>query len=312
MLAALIQMGLLIACGTFWAHFAPAHIPVMAHRRAITDIVFVILLPALVLDIIWQTPLGTSSIKIAVVAAGGIVIGLCLMWGVTRWLVLRKETTGALLLAAAFPNSTYLGLPVLSQAIGPESRAVVLQYDLFACTPILLTGGIMLAQRFSMIKNTAIHPLKGVLRVPPLWAVVAGVALNVSEIAQPEILHKSLSLLAGAVVPLMLIVLGMSIRWRSLHLRYFPRLLPVVLISLLLVPLGVNWLGGMMELGSSLRVMTSLIAAMPTMVFGIVICERYHLDVDIYAAAVTLTTLSALVTLPFWHYVLVDASLAHG
>jgi predicted permease len=35
-------------------------------------------------------------------------------------------------------------------------------------------------------------------------------------------------------------------------------------------------------------------------VFGIVICERYQLDSELYAAAVTLTTICSLITLPLW------------
>jgi len=46
--------------------------------------------------------------------------------------------------------------------------------------------------------------------------------------------------------------------------------------------------------------MLTLVAAMPTMVFGIVICERYKLDSELYAAAVTLTTIVSLITLPLW------------
>ncbi len=40
------------------------------------------------------------------------------------------------------------------------------------------------------------------------------------------------------------------------------------------------------------------------MVFGVVISERYQLDTTLYAAAVTLTTLLSLLTLPVWFYVL--------
>jgi predicted permease len=41
-------------------------------------------------------------------------------------------------------------------------------------------------------------------------------------------------------------------------------------------------------------------AAMPSMVIGIVLCDRYGLDTGLYAAAVTLTTLLSLFTLPVW------------
>ncbi|NIQ12640.1 MAG: AEC family transporter, partial [Gammaproteobacteria bacterium] len=39
---------------------------------------------------------------------------------------------------------------------------------------------------------------------------------------------------------------------------------------------------------------------MPSMVIGIVICDHYKLDTGIYAAAVTVTTLLSLISLPLW------------
>lgn len=299
MLVVLAQMSVLIACGTLWKVAAPAHISALAHRRALTDLVFYILLPALVLDVIWCTPLDSSSIQISFLASSGVMIGLGSMWLILRFLKASKGQQGALLLAAAFPNATYLGLPVLDQVLGSETRAVVLQYDLFACTPILLTFGMLLAQHYGNY-NTAAHPLRTLLRIPPLWAVAIGITLNLSGIEQPEILDFSLSMLAGGVVPLMLIVLGMSIRWQSLRLRYMRLLLPVVLISLIVIPFSIFSLSHVVGLNSELIIPVVLIAAMPSMLFGIVICERYGMDSELYAAAVTLTTICSVVTLPVW------------
>ncbi|NOQ82168.1 MAG: AEC family transporter [Methylophaga sp.] len=299
MITALIQMSLLIACGTLWKSHAPAHISSLAHRRALTDLVFYILLPALVLDVIWQAPLDSSSLQISFLATCGIAIGLFTMWLLLFLLKASKQQAGALLLAASFPNSTYLGLPVLDQVIGPHTHATVLQYDFFACTPILLSLGILLAHHYGSSK-TEVHPLRELVKIPALWAVSIGITLNLISIPQPEILHSGLSILAGAVVPLMLIVLGMSIRWRSLHLRFMPLLVPIVMISLILVPLCVFTMSRVIGFDSDLSIMVTLVGAMPTMVFGIVICERYQLDSELYAAAVTLTTISSLVTLPLW------------
>ena len=298
MITALIQMSLLIACGTLWKSHAPTHISSLAHRRALTDLVFYILLPALVLDVIWRAPLDSSSIKISFLATCGIFTGLILMWIILRLLKASKQQSGALLLAASFPNSTYLGLPVLDQVIGPHTRATVLQYDFFACTPILLSLGILLANHYGSNK-TEVHPLRELVKIPALWAVTLGITLNLTAIPQPDILHSGLSILSGAVVPLMLIVLGMSIRWSSLHLRFMPLLVPVALISLIVVPFSVFTMSQVINFDSDLSIMVTLIGAMPTMVFGIVICERYQLDSELYAAAVTLTTIMSLVTLPY-------------
>ena len=146
MFFALIQMALLIACGSIWKNMAPHHIPASAHRRALTDLVFYILLPAMVLDVIWQTDLNLSSIQISFLAITGVVTGLVVMFLALRFLQTESKQKGALLLAGSFPNATYLGLPVLDQVIGPSTRATVLQYDLFACTPVLLSFGMLLAR----------------------------------------------------------------------------------------------------------------------------------------------------------------------
>jgi len=94
----------------------------------------------------------------------------------------------------------------------------------------------------------------------------------------------------------------MSIRWHSLRLRFMGLLLPVALISLVLTPFCIFGLSQLIGLNKDLIIPVALITAMPTMVFGIVICERYGLDSELYAAAVTLTTICSLVTLPLWFH----------
>lgn len=297
----LAQMSLLILCGSLWRAYAPSHIPTSSHRRALTDLVFYILLPALVLDTIWRTPLNSSSLQISFLAICGLLIGVSLMWLAVRFLKTTKQQTGALLLAATFPNATYLGLPVLDQVLGSWSNSVALQYDLFACTPILLSLGILLASHYGN-QDVEVHPLKEILKVPPLWAVTLAITLNLLRIEQADLIHSGLSILAGGVVPLMLIVLGMSIRWNSLRIRLLPRLLPVIIITLLIVPSSVYLISHLINLNEQVITASVLIAGMPTMVFGIVICERYRLDSELYAAAVTLSTICSLITLPFWFH----------
>lgn len=303
MLTALIQMSLLIACGSLWKYYAPSHISPLTHRRALTDIVFYILLPAMVLNVIWDAPLNQSSLFISFLAACGVLSGLLVTWFILKGLNCSKEQRGVLLLASSFPNATYLGLPVLEQVIGPSARATVLQYDLFACTPILLSVGMLIARYYGDNK-TDVHPIKELVKVAPLWAVALGVTFNLGGLEQPSFIHNGLSTLSGAVVPLMLIVLGMSIQWKSIHIRFISLLLPIIATSLIIVPLVVLGLSHSIGLEIILINQVVIVAAMPTMIFGIVISERYHLDTELYAAAVTVTTLFSLITLPVWFYFL--------
>ncbi len=228
---------------------------------------------------------------------------MLLMWLCIKCMHLTRPQQGALLLAATFPNATYLGLPVTGQVLGDWTQVVVLKFDLFACTPVLLTVGILIAHRFGN-SQTKVHPLQALMRVPPLWALAVASCLNVTNIPQPELLAHALQTLSGGVVPLMLIALGMSIRWDTLQARFVPMLLPVCLIALVIAPLVALGVGRGLGLESGTLTAVVLLAAMPTMIFGIVICEQFSLDGALYASAVFITTILSIATLTVWFQVL--------
>lgn len=303
MFQVMLQMALLIMAGMLWQRWAPSHITALSHRRALTDLVFYVLLPALVLNILWQAPFDLSAVKIALTAVCRLTVAASCMWLVLQLLqrltTVNRAQQGALMLAATFPNATYLGLPVTSEVLGDWTHEIVLKFDLFACTPILLSLGMLIAQHFGHAEQRS-HPLKELMRVPPLWALLLAAILNLCHIPQPVMVAHALHTLAGGVVPLMLIALGMSIRWDTFKLKSMPLLLPVCAIGLCVAPL-VTWCFAQW-LGISGDTLTAciLLAAMPTMVFGIIICERYHLDGALYAAAVFLSTLLSIASLSVW------------
>ncbi len=304
----MLQMSVLIAIGVAWKCVAPTHIPALAHRRALTDLVFYILLPALVLDVMWQAPLNITSIKISMTALSGIVVSLLLVYLIISALNLSgfnisKPQKGALLIAGTFPNSTYLGLPVTAQVLGDWTQETVLKYDLFACMPMVLTIGVLIAHHFGDNKLD-IHPFRELLKVPPLWALVTASLLNIGKIPQPTEVHSALTILGGGVVPLMLISLGMSIRWDTLKYEIFPTVIPVSVVSLFIAPLVVFHIASALQMPTDTLTISVILAGMPTMIFGIVLCERYQLDSGLYAAAVFLTTVLSIGTLTTWFNVL--------
>lgn len=299
----LARMAGLIALGAAWRWVRPGGLSGDELRTAVSALVYYLLLPALVVQILWTVDLGLDSVRIAVTAAAVVVAGWALGWLAARALRLGAARTGALLLAAAFPNATYMGLPALDAALGPVGRGIAVQFDYFACTPILLTFGAVMAQHYGGVGMRQ-HPLARLARVPPFWAALVGVALNAAAVPLPPVLDGLLATMAAAVVPLMLLSLGMSLSWRALDRQTAASVAPVLLIQLLLLPLLAVGLTGAIGLGGVHRVGTVLEAAMPSMVLGIVLCDRYGLDSKFYSLTVTASTVLALVTLPLWLYAL--------
>ncbi len=294
------QMAALIACGIGWRIFKPFGLDAEQCRQSLTTLVYALLLPALVVKVLWQAPLGLDSIRISAAAAIGVLGAMTLAWLTFRIIGAKNRITGTLILAAAFPNATYMGLPVLEQLFGDWAQSVALQYDLFACTPILLTAGILIAQHYGDHHKRE-NPLIGLLKVPPLWAAVAGILLNLSGAPQPEWMKQWLGMLSTPVIPLMLIALGMSLQWSSWRPRYLPLLAPVLIIQLALMPLLVWGVARANGLEGDILTAVILEAAMPSMVLGLVLCDRYGLNTGLYAIAVTLSTTLGLLTIPLWY-----------
>ena len=58
------QMAALIACGIAWRIWRPLGIHADTSRQSLTGLVYVLLLPALVLHVLWKSPLGLDSLRI--------------------------------------------------------------------------------------------------------------------------------------------------------------------------------------------------------------------------------------------------------
>jgi predicted permease len=222
------------------------------------------------------------------------------LWLILRSFRVQNSQTGALLLAI-FPNVTFLGLPVLEKTFGEFGRSMVIQFDLFGFEPWLFTLGISLAQHYGETTEKPPPLWLSLCKVPPIWAAILAVTLNLNHVAMPSWLNAILATLSPAVVPLMLLSLGMGLQWQSVRWRNFPKVLPVIVIKLLLMPLLALVLAWRLGMSGDFLTASILEMAMPSMMFGIVLCDRYRLDSALYAMTVTLTTLLSLISIPLWY-----------
>jgi malate permease and related proteins len=302
MQSTLIQMVMIMAFGLFWRWFQPLGLNAQETRKVLTSAVFYVFLPAMVLDVLWRSDIGWHSLQFTALGTSSIMVGIACMWVIGHLFRFGNKTLGAVILAAAFPNTTYLGLPVLEQTFGTWSRSVVIQLDLFATAPLLFTLGIALCKHYGQDEAPAKRrPFWVHLNSPPFWAAGAAVALNSNQISQPPWLFGTLKMLSGAVVPLMLFSIGLALDWSAVKAKNLPYVLPVILIKMLLMPWFAWKMVDYMTVDLPHKQAAVLDIAMPSMLLGIVFCDRYRLDSSLYATAVTITTALSLVVLPLWH-----------
>lgn len=300
----LIQMSLLMVGGIVWRFVEPQGLDAEKTRKVLTTLVYYFLLPAMVLEVLWAADIELQSLKYTVIAVASTVFGMICYWMLGAVFKFEHQCLGAMILAAAFPNVTYLGLPVLEQTFGLWARSVVIQLDLFAISPLLFTLGITVVRHYGKDTSEKRQPIWSFMNAPPFWAAGLAVVLNQNGLEAPIWLSGTLKLLSGAVVPLMLFSLGLALSWKAVNVRSIRYILPVIVIKMMLIPLFAILLIDHMTMDNNIKAAVVLDLAMPSMVLGIVLCDRYQLDSALYAMAVTVTTALSLIALPFWYHVL--------
>lgn len=175
MVSTLAQMTAIMLLGTVWRILKPAGLTAAQTRLVLTQLVYYLLLPALVLSTLWKARIGNETLLIATVCGSGILFAGCSLWVLLRRFRVVNAQTGALILAVSIPNVTYLGLPVLEKTFGEFGRSIVMQFDLFGCEPWLFTLGILLAQHYGESEED--HPplWLSLLKIPPIWAAIIAV-----------------------------------------------------------------------------------------------------------------------------------------
>ncbi|MFO1086811.1 MAG: AEC family transporter [Reyranellaceae bacterium] len=272
------------------------------NRRAMNQMVLYVFLPALVFHSIMGVPLDRLFYEIPLVAASGVFVCLVVGFLVFHWLPIPGPTKGAMILAAAFGNVTYFGLPVLlGTFIGKavEVTEVAVLYEVTKSS-LNLTIGAMIAIAYGSgeavtFRKTALEALK----LPPVWALALAIVWKWSGIPCPDFLLQTTALLATTVTGIMMLSLGMALKFEPTRLMALA--LPVSAIKLLLSPFVVSLAVVPIGLTGIFRDAAILEGAMPSQLLSFIIAGRFKLDEQTMAFVIMADTVLAFATLPLVH-----------
>jgi malate permease and related proteins len=302
----LLSFGLIILAGVLFRRFMPAVMDADTLRLAINVSVLNLFLPALCIKILYLSVIDTEIILIPATAIGTTLTTLFLAMGVYyllgRKLELAQSEKGVLILAAAFGNVTYLGLPVLTGLFGDGSAKYALYYDLLATTPLLWLVGASLASRYGGGKSfSAAEALKTIISLPPVWGIVIGLTLHTGGIALPSYLLIALDMLGSLVVPLMIFSIGLALSIPQVKHAYI--VIPAVFIKLFISPAIALIIAKAFGIKGIALASSVIEGGMPTMVLSLLIAARFRLDVQLSAFIILVSTVLSFFTLPLIIYI---------
>lgn len=263
--------------------------------RPIHAVIIYVGLPALIFRAVHPAPLGSELAVIAGVAWAVFAVTASVAWLLARILRLPRRVAGGFILAASLGNTGYIGYPVSQAILGDEGLVRAIFYDSFGTVGALLVVGLLIAQRYGDRVGPRINVLHEIARFPAVLALLAALALR--PLPVPEVVSSGLDALASLVVPLIMLSVGLSLEVRRLGDR--PLALGMLgAVRLLLAPLAALAIGGFVLDDPAAVRLVALEAGMPAMMLSIVIGARFGLDTEFLAAAVVLTTMASVATIP--------------
>jgi hypothetical protein len=213
--------------------------------------------------------------------------------GVVAWTVftiLRQKHSG-LYIPIVMMNTVNIPFPITYLAYG---SAGLFAATLFYIPNVFLvfTLGVYIASGKQWREN-----VKEMFRVPPIYAALAGLLLNLFDVTVPELIIKPLEFISLMAIPLVLLILGHNIskvKITSLPTTLLASFLRIG-VGLLLGFLVVN----LFNLTGVQRSVVILNSAMPAAANSSMLATKYKNEADLVSSVVLMTTIAGLVVIPF-------------
>jgi len=245
-------------------------------------------------------------------AASLLIVFVVVAWSLNERVDLKNAAFGALV--AAFPNTGFMGVPLLVALLGPPAVGpvvVTLLVDLFVTSSLCIAlaqgasrrvgsgGGQASSHADSSsaapssadassadTRAAAARALRGALSNPLPWSIALGAAFGAASLALPGPLKVVVDLLGGAATPVALFTIGAVLHRAGHHAAQrtpWRDFVPVALVKLFVHPLLVVALGlAALALGAPVStaqiLVLTLAAALPSASNVSLLAERFDAD----------------------------------
>lgn len=254
--------------------------------QMVSRLVMTVGAPALIISTLSQTPISIATLHhmlwvVGLLLGGFLLLGVLLLW-------LFRLDIRSYIGTLAFPNVGNMGLPVCLFAFGEKGLALALA--LFMVLSVAhFSLGIFLFAGGSIVRVFTSNPI--------IYSVGAAVAMIYTGFDLPSWLDRSLDLIGGFTIPLMLLTLGVSLA--GLKITYLKESMILALLRLGL-GVGIGWaVVAFTGITGVERGVVLIQAAMPTAVFNYMFAQQYQRNPQQVAGMVLISTLLGFITLPW-------------
>ena len=199
-------------------------------------------------------------------------------------------------LAAAYSNTVFVGIPVLSQAFGPDS----LQYAF----PVIAFHGLAAFSLYYLAspEKKVLGSLLNAVKNPIVVSLMLGLACNAIGVTLPAALASALAMLSAAALPCALLALGASLA--TFRILSWPETIATVLAKLVLLPALVLGMAlYVFRLPAPATAVLVVIAACPVGVNAAALVQADGKNPALVSSAILLSSIACIATIPLWIWI---------
>jgi predicted permease len=265
-------------------------------------VVLNVCLPAAVLLYVPRLQLELELLAVAVIpwllmVAAALAVGLLGRLG-----RLQRDVRAVLLLGVGLGNTSFLGYPLVRALLGADHLPYAVIYDQFGSFLLLTTVGLLILARHAGAAPPTVRETVGrIVRFPPAVALVVGLTVMPAE--PPSFLAFGLERLADALLPLVMLAVGLGLKLRMPAGHRWPLAAGLVL-KLAIMPALALGLVRLVALPSPAAAAVVLESAMPPMVTAAALAMAQRIAPTLAAALVGYGIVASLATLPLWTWLL--------
>ena len=259
-------------------------------NQRVTPLVMNVLLTATILNSVLSVPdfTGREIVDYVLVLTAATVLQVVM----ARLLRTRSEDVGATRLVTAFGNVGFVGLPVVAAIFGDEMVFFASLCNIPFNLALYSIGAAQLSGT-----DGARFDWRQVLNMPVI-ATLLSVVLLLSRIHVPAVIADTISTLAGATIPLSMLIIGTSLGAISVRAALTDwRVYAVSAVRLLVCPL-LTWLVLRPFVSGVLLGIPVLLAACPSAMVVTALCLQYERSDAFASKCIFLSTVLSAVTIP--------------
>lgn len=231
-------------------------------------------------------------------AAGLIYLGADCLARLRR---MEPARAGVFVQSAGHSNIGYIGLPIAFYYLGEAGLAKA----------GIICGFLMILQNLLSVIFLQLHDssnkkmpgvwflAKKLIKNPVIVGAMAGIAVSYTEIPIPQVIQRSLDILAGLAPPMALLLIGASLSLKLMR-QYIRPALGAVFLKLLVLPATGVILFSLFNITPKAYLPGLILICSPTATVAYVMAREMQSDGDFAVATISASTLFSSVTIMFW------------